>query len=159
MLPAPCPRASLESGESRAVPGRRRVPGVARGQARRLWAVGESLAASLLGFRTGVRDPPPSVRDRPTRVQNRPDRVRNRPAAVRDPPPSIRDRPPRVRDCLRKIWELAVWVWDWPVLRNRSGWEGVWEAPCPAAPLPQPSRCLAVVGWEETHKTWDTPFL
>lgn len=29
------------------------MPGVARGQARRLWAVGESLAASQLGFRTG----------------------------------------------------------------------------------------------------------
>lgn len=53
VLPAPCPRASLESAGCRAVPGRRGALGVARGQARRLWAVGESLAASQLGFRTG----------------------------------------------------------------------------------------------------------
>lgn len=53
MLPAPCPRASLESGGCRAVPGRRAVLGVARGQARRLWAGIESLVAGQQGFGTG----------------------------------------------------------------------------------------------------------
>lgn len=47
------PRASLGSGGYRAVPGRRGVPGVVRGQARRLRAVGESLAAGRLEFGTG----------------------------------------------------------------------------------------------------------
>lgn len=89
MLPAPCPRASLGSGGCRAVPGRRAVLGVARGQARRLWAGVESLAAGQQGFgtgRLGFGGPPPSVQDRPAEVQNRPSGVRNRPAGIRGPP-------------------------------------------------------------------------
>lgn len=89
------PRASLGSGGYRAVPGRRGVPGVFRGQARRLRAVGESLGG-------------------------RPAGVRDRAAGVRGPSPSVRDRPPGVRDGLPGFWD-SLMLWNRRGLGGRLG--------------------------------------
>lgn len=158
MLPAPCPRASLESRGCRAVPEPPGVPGVARGQARRLWAAGESLAAGQLGFETGrLGFGARHLVFGTGRLGFRTDQMGFGTGRL------------GFGAChlvfgtgLLEFGTVYVGfgtgrrVWDRSVLRKRRGW----EAPCPAARLPQPSsHCLGVVGWEETHKSWDTPFL
>lgn len=133
------------------------MPGVARGQARRLWAVGESLAAGQLGFETGrLEFGARHLVFGTGRLGFRTDQMGFGTGRLGFGACHL--------EFGTGFLEFGTVYVGFGIGRcfgtGVAGNRRAWEAPCPAAPLPQPSsRCLGVVGWEETHKSWDTPFL
>lgn len=128
------------------------MPGVARGQARRLWAVVESLAAGQLGFETG--------------------RLEFGARHLVFGTGLLGFRTDQMGFGTGRLgFGACHLVFGTGLLEFGTVYVGLGTGRCfgtgvagkrlaPAAPLPQPSsRCLGVVGWEETHKSWDTPFL